>query len=206
MVKSGILFEPAGTTGAWSHILDVVFHLARRRSSLREECGWILYSAVLALSSKSQSNSYVQLIIDKLHETGLEKTPEGLAIWIAIQSAAPTAITPKGTWHNDDPLDRSEKTKIANILKEASTSDVDQASTISKASQKGNWTPKLHFVWDVILSQLQVPEHTEHVGALKRLSFEEFWGECVDSLFSHSHLAIYLLNSIRESVCELIVR
>ena len=180
-MKSGILFDPVVGTEAWSHVLDLVLDLARRRSNLREECGWILYGAVHDLGSKKQNTKYTQLIIDKLHEFGLAKTPEAVAIWITVQAEVPNVVLPAGTWHNKDPLDRKEKAKIAKILKEASTDDLDQASAGSKASQKGNWTSKLHFAWDVVLSQLLIPKHTGTPRVSERLDFEEFWDECVDS-------------------------
>lgn len=183
-VKSGILFEPNLAIESWSQILEMIMGLARKKSGLREECGWILCEAVQDLGSKGRNNKYAQLIIDKLHESSLAKTPEGVAIWLRVQSEIPDVILPAGIWHNEDPLDRKEKTRIAKILKEASTSDLDQAVPSSKASQKGNWTSKLHFAWDVVLSQLLTAEHTRYSRSTKRQNFESFWSECVDSEYA----------------------
>lgn len=155
--------------------------LAKKKSSLREECGWILYGAVQDLGSKGNDTVYAQLIIDRLQESSLAKTPEGVAIWLKVHSEIPGVILPTGMWHNDDPLDAEEKTRIAKILKEASTSDLDQAGTNSKAPQKGHWTSKLHFVWDVVLSQLLTVEQTGYSRPMKRQNFRSFWLECVDS-------------------------
>ena len=175
------MFEPAVAINSWSQILDLVFELARKKSSLREECGWILYSAVQDLSSKSRNTKHIQLIIDKLHENSLAKTPEGVALWIKIQFETPDVILPAGVWHNDDPLDKKEMARISKILKETSTSDIDQIGAGNTASQKGNWTSRLHFAWDVVISSLLVPEQTQHAGLPRRQNFENFWEECVDS-------------------------
>ncbi len=181
LVKSGVLFEPTLAIEPWSQILEIVLDLARKKSSLREECGWILYGAVQDLGSKGSDAKYAQLIIDKLQESSLAKTPEGVAIWLKVHSEIPGVILPAGMWHNDDPLDGKEKTRIAKILKEVSISDLDQAGTTSKASQKGHWTSKLHFVWDVVLSQLLTAEQTGYSRPTKRQNFGSFWSECVDS-------------------------
>ncbi len=181
LIKSGIVFEPTVAVESWSQILDLVFELARKKSSLREECGWILYGAVQDLRSKGRNVKYAQLIIDKLHESSLAKTPEGVAIWIMVQSEIPNVILPADTWQNNDPLDVKEKARVAKILKEASTGDFNQAGTSSKASQKGSWTSKLHFAWDVVLTQLLIPEHTGKPRSSTRQNFEGFWSDCVDS-------------------------
>ena len=169
---------------SWSQILDIVFELANKKSSLREECGWILYGAVQESSSKGGDVKHMQLIIDKLQENNLAKTPEGVAIWIKVQTNIPDVVLPAGVWHHDDPLDKKETAGIAKILKESVNSDLDQPGTSNKTSQKGHWTSKLHFAWDVVISQLLESEHTRKARSLKRQKFEGFWEVCVDSEWS----------------------
>ena len=158
-----------------------MFDLAQKKSNLREECGWILYVAVQDLGSKGHNVKYAQLIIDKLRDNSLLKTPEGVAIWIKTQSEVQDVILPAGIWHNEDPLDRKEKARIAKILKEASTSDLEKTGIDSKFAQKGHWTSNLHFAWDVVISQLSIQDHTQHPKPSRRQKFEGFWEECIDS-------------------------
>ena len=197
LIKSGILFESSVALEPWSQILDVLFELATKKSNLREECGWILYGAAQDLCLKVGGAKLAQLIVDKLLENNLTKTPEGVAIWIKIQSNIPNVILPAGVWHHDDPLDKKEKARIVKILKEASTSDLHQVDSGSKISQKGHWTSKLHFVWDVVISQLLVPQQIKDAGISKRQSFVGFWEECVDSEWPSMAIAKFLLNQTR---------
>jgi len=183
-----------------------VFDLAQKRSSLREECGWILYGAVQDLGSKGRNVKYAQLIIGKLRENNFVKTPEGVAIWIKIQSEIQDVILPAGIWHNEDPLDRKEKARIAKILKEASTSNLEQTSNDSKPSQRGHWTANLHFAWDVVLSQLLKQDHTQHAKSSRRQNFEGFWEECVDSECSPITVIKCLLNQMRNPFFQLVIR
>lgn len=63
---------------AWVQVLNCIYELAMRKSWLREECGFILFTSVHILRDKDVT--YSQLIIDKLHSNGLFKTTEGVAI------------------------------------------------------------------------------------------------------------------------------
>ena len=161
-----------------------MLELANKKSSLRDECGWILYGAAQDLCLKGGDAKHAQLIIDKLHESNLAKTPEGVAIWIKVQSNIPDVVLPARIWHHEDPLDKKEKARIAKILKESSTSDLDRPGIGSKLSQKGHWTSKLHFAWDVVISQLLIQEQTQNGRSSKRQNFEGFWEECIDSEWS----------------------
>ncbi|KAL8667479.1 MAG: hypothetical protein Q9202_000695 [Teloschistes flavicans] len=183
-IKSGILFLGGTPKQSWSRILDLVYGAAKNKAWLREECGWVLYNTVQTLHQQESAHLFVQVIVDKLHGNALAKTPEGVAIWLAIQRDFPGLQLPSGVWRNDSPLHRREKSNLAKILKEVSSENPsDDAS--GKLAQKGNWNSRLHFVWDIILVALakeRVDENTSDT-----VTFGDFWREAVDeNLFASS--------------------
>ncbi len=151
--------------------------MAKKKIWLREECGWILYSAVQSLQNDSHHSKYVQLIIEKVETNDLTRTPEGIAIWIGTALKFPNVALPHGVWHNENPLHKKEKAKLARILRGSSSGTPDQGGDVSNLSGQGIWTPKLHFAWDVLLGRiLQV----QSKGGSKEIGLAEFWKECVD--------------------------
>lgn len=162
----------------------MIINLARQTSWLREECGWILYQAILKLDKSQHDAKFIQKVIDKIHESGLTKTPEGVAIWIAAMESSSGVKFPKGQWDNDNPMHRKGVAALALILKEASRNRSHQDVSTSEFSQKGNWNPKLHFSWEVVINHLS----TRHSYVDKsqaepsdELDMAGFWDECVDS-------------------------
>ena len=171
IIKSGVLSSPKSPSSSWEQLLDLVFDLAKKKSWLREECGWVLYAALKDQSTMTVDN--VQLLLDKLHSSGLTKTPEGVALWVLIQSMYPDVQLPKHVWHHGNPLHRKEKAPLARILKETSSKD-DLKDSDQKDAQRGTWFHKLHFAWEVVFGAL-LKTHS------KQLTFSELWTEAVDS-------------------------
>lgn len=158
--------------------------LAKRKNWLREECGWILYQAIRSLQADKQDPKYSQLIIDKLHSNGLTRTPEGVAVWVAVREVKGHVKLPKGIWQNENPLHPKEKASLATILREASKNHADQSEADSKASQKGSWTSKLHFSWEIIMKHILDPHPPHHTKEIKEINMVTFWDECVDSMIA----------------------
>ena len=157
-------------------MINLIYELAKKKSWLREECGWVLEEALQKLKSLSDGSNYAQVIIDKLQSTSLSKTPEGLVLWVIAQSKFPDLELPKHIWHNEDPLHRKERSTLARILKETSTKE-DLRDGGEKPIGTGTWSSKLHFAWEVILGALL----DTNQNRLKRLSFSDLWVEAVDS-------------------------
>lgn len=174
IIKSGVLFSSKSPNEYSEQLLDLIFDLAKKKSWLREECGWVLYAALKGPSTMTADHA--QVFIDKLHSSGLTKTPEGVALWVLIQSAYPNVRLPKHVWHHGDPLNRKEKASLARILKETSSKD-DRKDSNQKDAQRGTWFHKLHFAWEVVFKAILTAES-------KRLTFSELWIEAVDSKLS----------------------
>lgn len=182
IIKSGILFLSSGHTDGWDSVLDIIYELARKKPWLREECGFILFNAIAILQDRDAQ--YAQSINDKLQSDGLAKTPEGVAIWLAIKSNCPSVELPRGIWHHEDPLNRKELSRLAKILNEGPVADPVQNATDIKAQQNGTWATKLHFVWEVVPSYLlpiSTPGVQKKARSSKRIALKDFWLICVDS-------------------------
>lgn len=188
IIKSGILFQCDVNEDIWAQVIDMVCELATKKPWLREECGFVLSHAIKIVHN--QDSKYAQMIIDRLKSKGLAKTPEGIAIWVVAKDECPTLRFPRHVWKHDDPLDRKEISAVARILNEGTVAETVQDGAEAKATQKGAWSTKFHFAWDVILAKLLNVGLQSEPKAAKAMSFAEFWEACVDSKLYQSRLLI----------------
>ncbi|KAL8829756.1 MAG: hypothetical protein Q9191_001825 [Dirinaria sp. TL-2023a] len=185
IIRSGVLFS-AGVSGeCWAQIVDIICELAKKKVQLREECGWVLYRAVKDVSVQKKHRQHIEYLLRALVSNGLTKTPEGVAIWLASQSGVQIQL-PHAVWEHDDPLHREEKSTIVKVMTEAFCAGSSENEDNSVTSKKRNWSPKLHFAWDVVLSTLIREQHSEAREKVnsERLSLKSFWNGVVDSEFS----------------------
>ena len=156
-----------------------------RKAQLREECGWVLYRAVKDLGVQPQRHQHIEYVLRSLDSNGLTRTPEGVAIWLASQSTLQIQLPP-AVWEHDDPLHRKEKSTIVKIITETFPPESSKEKGNTATGKKRNWSPKLHFAWDVVLSALIKEQHSEarQKTHSERLSLKVFWNEVVDSEFS----------------------
>lgn len=186
-IKSSVIFQPHASEETWSRVLDIIYEIAKKKPWLREECGWVLYGTSQTLKDGHHDTRFAQAIIDMLQQNGLTKTPEGIAIWLKIQADFPEVQFPVGVWPDANPLHRKKVPKLAKILKEAPPStDTDEAN--GTVLQKGNWTSRIHFVWNVILAKLTDNSHANGSGSKsKTVALQDFWHQAVDeNLFASS--------------------
>ena len=175
------MFQAASDGGFHEGILDIVYDLAKKKPWLREQCGFVLYQSL----EPPTTLAFVQTVIDKLQSVGLAKTPEGVAIWIAIQQKFPSVNVPNGVWHGNSPLHRKEKSKLALVLKEASVSELDDTKSDTKSTQRGSWSANVHFAWLVVITELlSQSEAKDRTDSSKCISFSEFWNNCVEGKIS----------------------
>lgn len=196
VIKSAILFYDGNGFQSWSQVLDLILGLAKKKPWLREECGWILYCAIQNLGKGGHDSKYAQQIIGKVQDSGLIKTPEGVALWILTSLEFPQVELPQGIWLNENPMHRKEKAKLATILKETSSTSLGHNECDSKVFQNGVWTSKLHFAWDVVLSRVL---GMQSLGCSEDLDLSSFWDECVDSRFKVGLLIVSRSLIFRES-------
>ncbi|PYH44313.1 DNA-directed DNA polymerase POL5 [Aspergillus saccharolyticus JOP 1030-1] len=190
IIKSGVLFQSAPPMHKeWTRLLDLVFELAKKKPWLREECGWVVSSAVQQLQKLQANNSAaakcVEVALERLCAHELAKTPEGVAVWVLAKEAFPHARFPGKVWKHDDPLDARERNSLAKVMKDSSDGKVEEAGEALPEKKKGAassgvWNSKLHFAWELVLSRLPVGQESKSKGA-SRLGFSEFWGDVVDN-------------------------
>ena len=125
------------------------------------------------------------MIIDKLYDHNLSKTPEGIAIWITTSTEDSELKFPSNVWKHDSPLDIEEKHSLARILKTGALDDApDHDAMAQKIAQQSVWSTKMHFVWDIIIARLLNGDQEKaqiNSKKTKTMSFSDFWEECVDS-------------------------
>lgn len=174
-VRAKILFGEEWEV-RWSMILDSLLKLAEKKPWIREECGWVV---VEALDQMEQVQA--EMTIQKLVEAGLAASPEGVGIWLKARTRFPDMRLPNKPWgSNGDPLQHLKDLALA--LKESSKAGG------GKAKQSGNWNPKLHFVWDVVLARY-VQRAEEDDDSVKS-DFRDFWKVTVDGK-QHSCVASF---------------
>ncbi|KAE8412399.1 DNA polymerase phi-domain-containing protein [Aspergillus pseudocaelatus] len=187
IIKSGILFKPNAPFSEWTKLLDLVFDLAKKKPWIREECGWIVYRCVYELSAQKADAKFVDSTLERLCTNDLARTPEGVAIWLAVKDLFPKVKLPSKVWKHEDPLDTKERSQLAKVMKESSVSEAEGENKGSNPKSSGVWNSKLHFAWDAVLSRLSETSANESKSKSSRLSFVDFWTEVVDNgLFAAS--------------------
>lgn len=166
-VQSNVLFEPSRR---WKTVLDLLLKLAKDKVWLRSLCGWTVIHALPQMDEKEAAST-----LSKITDAGLAHTPEGVACWIVAVDRFPDLdVKP---WRH--PLSTKTLGNLARVLKERPQSEGMDSLEGSKTKQ-ANWTPQLHFVWDLILKHYLKDDTAA-------TDFEQFWCAVMDeSLFSQS--------------------
>ena len=119
--------------------------------------------------------------MEVLREKNLVRTPEGLAIWLQIQSCFPETKLPKGVWKHRDPLHKDELKALALVMKDAKARSQPEQDQSVQSQGAAVWTQQLHFAWDVLLAELQrTPGANLHGRTAKRITLPDFWMTIVD--------------------------
>ena len=181
-LRSKILFLDENDLTAWTDVIDLILELASKKSWLREECGFVLYAVVRDGLLPHRNLQFPALLLQRLHAYKLSKSPEGIAIWLTVQSKYPEAPLLSGVWRHADPLNRKELTQLAKLLCEAFS---DQASVNENrmAPHISHWSPTVHFAWEVVMTHLfsAAPSTSvEFFPPKGRVNLEQFWNACVD--------------------------
>ena len=170
---SQIVVPPSIHTAALEAVLDTVLELSKKRIWLREECGWILYQLLVKLSNRPYGEAYCKVVIEKVDAHGLIKSLEGVLLWITALKLFPKIELPRRVFHQQDPLNKKEKTTLIRVLKANAVLDTTNDEQ-SEASTRSIWSSNLHFAWDILLSTLDDDD------VPNRVQFAEVWTEAVD--------------------------
>lgn len=158
----------------------MVYQLAIDKPWLREECGWIICRAVQSAEAADDQTPFARAAIEGLCGNKLALSPEGVAIWLAARSAYPGIAFPRVPWRHQDPLHADNKHELAKVLKE-SPIRTESAEGENEGAQRGMWSSKPHFVWDLLFDIFyQSPSPQTAAPGSKRVLFEDFWRHSVD--------------------------
>lgn len=186
-------------------MLSILLELAKKKPWLREECGWVILCAIREVQGKNADQEYVRLSLELLHEQGLVKTLEGVAIFIVAKDCFPAIEFSRDAWKYGHPLHAGERAALAKIMKESSSSPGESAANEGPSNDgdakhdiqnKGVWSPKLHFAWSIVLRKLfenaapdgnNRPSKGDSDSKHTPLSFVDFWHEVVNNgLFANA--------------------
>ena len=171
-VRAKILF---GEDQKWNPVMEKLLELSKKKPWMREECGWVIVEALAQMSQVQAEHT-----LEKLLDSGLAVSPEGVGIWLTARDRFPDMKLPAKPWgHSGNPLEHLKP--LAKALKESSSPDESDPTT-KHAKQTGNWNPQLHFVWDVVLAQYAKAVKTDVNGI--QIDFENFWKVAVDGTLS----------------------
>ncbi|KAK8178751.1 DNA polymerase phi-domain-containing protein [Phyllosticta citribraziliensis] len=182
LIQSSVLVQPAAPKECWANVLEELYKISQQKSWVREECAMIFFDAVKAIHAENGEEKLVRQIVDGLCTHGLAKTPEGVAIWLTVQSTFPKMELPEGTWHKQDPLCTKERQTLANVMKEnfAKTQDTESGKKVKSGSSQTT----LSFAWEVVMVSFMQRHGAGESGVTE---FSKFWTDIVDNnLFSAS--------------------
>lgn len=179
--------------------MDELCQLAVFKSWLREPCLFTLFQAYERILPLADIET-AQVVLRLLDQYQLTLTNEGLAIYLLLLYKSPRDYSSSilqmdfesKSWKSNDPLARGNLPLLSQVLRDSSVATEDESSP--KAS---NWTPRLHFVWDILLpiitqdnSRRESEDRKPKAKKRKKekataIQFPEFWQMAVDeSMFN----------------------
>jgi hypothetical protein len=178
IMQSAIVVEPELSLECWNNLLDQVYGMARDIPWLREECGMVLVDAVKSLKGQPQYQKCADEVLARLSTFKLVSTPEGVAVWLTVQTSYPKAL-PEGVWHGKDPLSKKERSRLAKILKENFKDETEDGAEKSTKTAAANPNPS--FTWDLVFSEMLRRDAQDQGDAKSKTEFPQFWIDTVDS-------------------------
>lgn len=179
ILQSAVLTEQKSALASWNQLLDLIYAMARDTPWLREECALILVQTVETLNTEAEHEPFVQALSERLVSFNLANTPEGVAIWIALQGKHEKAL-PANVWHENDPLSAKNRPKLSKVLK----GDIQNASE-DKEGEKvkaaaANANPQ--FAWTVIFAKLLKTDSESKIAQkdANKSQFGQLWLSIVD--------------------------
>jgi len=178
LVQANILFASEEALQEYAEVLDLLFEVAQKKPWLMESSFWTIASSVPTWPTGTASQA-AEITYRKLAESGLAKMGEGVGLWLALQAYRPTVTPPKDVWSKGSPLVTGSLSTLARVLKESSSKE----DVAEGGKSKGSWSPKLGFVWDLILKvYFSSEESWRKVQDRKNpiAEWAEFWRVVVD--------------------------
>ncbi|EGW30571.1 uncharacterized protein SPAPADRAFT_143611 [Spathaspora passalidarum NRRL Y-27907] len=195
LINSGLLLKEQ--TDTVFDFIDALVHLAGVKSWLRETTIFTLCQFIKTVEGEDHKNEILLRILQSINNAGLNLSTEGIAVYLSIEPELREQLTQqlvnvKANWKFGDPLKKGNLPLLAKVLK-----DVEVVEDEDTKKQKGNWSTRIPFVWDLILANFnQINEGSDQPSKKKKkskkttvespyISAKEFFKVVVDeSLFS----------------------
>ena len=139
----------------------------------------MLVQTIEMLPAEAKVEPCVQAMSQRLVSYKLADTPEGVAVWLSLQSCHESTL-PANVWHDNDPLSMKNRPKLIKVLKgDVQSSGKEEGSDATKAAT-ASVNPQ--FAWSVILSKvLQVDSESKAARTdASKSQFGQLWLGVVD--------------------------
>lgn len=160
LLNSHLLFnEKVSSPELLCEFVDQLVELSSIKSWLRETSIFTLCQFISLLRNNLRVLVH---ILQKINDVGLNLTTEGIAVYLSIPQQnreiySNKIIDTKPNWKNGDPFSKGNLPTLAKALKdvevvepEGDGSDTPKTKN-GNSKQKGSWSPRIHFVWDIII-------------------------------------------------------
>ncbi|ANB15170.1 Pol5p [Sugiyamaella lignohabitans] len=208
LAQSPLLFKSSTTIREFERFIDLSLELAQRKIWLRESVFFALCDLIKKLTHDKFENlgysikNAIELTLKKVQDAGVTLTSEGVALYLSLDEGQRNEFSITGGWKNNDPLLTSNLVSLAKALKEVPVNNEQNEDASDRAKLKGNWKPTLHFVWELLIQELNGIKKNNEATKSKdkksnkikkdnvipqRVGIDEFWKVVVDeSLFANS--------------------
>lgn len=135
----------------------------------------VLCDSINELSKSDHANLFARTCLEQLESHGLTRSPEGVAVWLAIQSKLPLFNAfPSNGWLRNDPLHRDNSAELNRAMREQFyNTEVEKKDSI----KSGFWQQSVHFAWHMVLQTSMDRSRNLQDGCV---SFGDLWRSLVD--------------------------
>lgn len=221
LANSQLITQDTTTLEDFQNVATLILELANSKAWLRESCFFSLCLLVEKLpETKIDSDKVIEFVLNAANDLKFITTSEGVALYLSIPVDKRHSLGLfEGGWKEGDPFAKGNATMLAKALREIDTTqstpvdanteeatkDSDKKkgkkSNDESTKQKGNWKPKLHFVWAKIAQFFNSPLAEEETKSKKHKSknssstevtgvtyikLDEFWKAVIDESFFSS--------------------
>ena len=164
-------------------MVNLILDLYGKKQWLREECGWVLYQAILGFKDQPTLYGIVTSIFQQLVRRNHQKSLESIALWIVCQGGGFDGLKlPPSIFHKDSPLDTEENRTLMTAL-QGTTTTTDDVEAQSNQNGGATWSNKIHSAWIIIFdASRKVQVYGDKSAAGSR--FTELWNDFVDGKFN----------------------
>ncbi|KAK6202829.1 DNA polymerase [Scheffersomyces amazonensis] len=159
--------------------INYIIELSNLKSWLRETTIFTLLQFIRVFlsdetnQSKELKEKVIMTVLQLTNDQGLNLSSEGVAIYLTIpklkrSKLAANIVNEKANWKNGDPFTKGNLPLLSKALKDVEVADPEGNETNKggkNPKQKGSWSPRIPFVWDLILQEFNsIDEDIEEVS------------------------------------------